>query len=62
MNQSYEFTTDYEWMLEQVDNIIWIVNKTIPLPKKKQRKKDDIEAMFNDIKDGILMKKKEIDL
>ncbi|MDP1723246.1 MAG: hypothetical protein Q8L85_00905 [Alphaproteobacteria bacterium] len=59
MNQMYEFTTDYEWMLDQVENILWIMNKTTPSLQKSQFNNREIEAVFNEIKDSILTKRKD---
>jgi CMP-N-acetylneuraminic acid synthetase len=57
MSQSYEFTTDYEWMLDQFENILWIMQKTSPLLNKTQFDNRAVEAVFNDIKKNILMQK-----
>ena len=59
MSQMYEFTTDYEWMLEQVENILWIMKKTTPSLQRSQLNNGEIEAVFNEIKDSILTKRKD---
>ncbi|MDP3533521.1 MAG: hypothetical protein Q8S31_09590 [Alphaproteobacteria bacterium] len=59
MNQMYEFTTDYEWMLDQVENILWIMKKTTPSLQRSQFNNREIEAVFNEIKDSILTKRKD---
>lgn len=59
MSQLYEFTTDYEWMLDQVENILWIMQKISPSLNKTQLDNRAVEAVFNDIKKNILMQKDE---
>ena len=53
MNEPYKLTTDYEWILEQVENTLWIIQKATPRFNFTPKDTKEIERVFEIIKNKI---------
>lgn len=58
MVQSYKLTTDYDWILEQVDNTLWIIQKSSENFMFTKEDEQEIEEVFKKIREKIHKKKK----
>jgi ACT domain-containing protein len=66
MSYSYKLTTDYDWILEQVENTLWILQKASPRFDFSRKDTQEIERVFDKIKEKIkekdLFTQKEIEI